>query len=554
MPDPERMADVSSAPQQATRQSPSLFNSVRFKIAALLFFGLLMIYMQRAVMAVAIIPMGKAFQYGATIKGSVMSSFFAGYICTNMIGGGASTKFGGWRVLLGGFVGSSLATLLCVPFGGFLPGLLLARFLLGASQGLIYPSIHALASKWAPRNERATLIGAVWSGGFLGPAVSLPLAGALVSSSLYLPLYGHVDTEWPSVFYVAGVGGLAWAVAWYYLGASSPSVHGGISAEEKAYILDNTDSSPPVSISAVPWARVLRHPAVIALVIGHATHNWTLYLVLSWLPTYLHAALGYDLRNSGTMAIMPYLFCFLCSISAGAVGDHYIKTGVPVATVRKVAMTVSEVIPAVALVGATYVGSPASAVTLLTIAIGLSGVCSAGFAANHLDIAPQYAGLLLGLSNTCATIPGIIGPTVVGAIIEGKTGDVAKWRLAFGLSAGISMLGWLAFVLLARGTRQSELDVDPRVVSGASADSVGEEEAGGAQGSNGPSDASSEGMSPPTSPQLQPQPTVKGDGKVVHRHAPGAASNGASAWRALAESSDRDQDSLADAEAKELLA
>ena len=60
----------------------------------------------------------------------------------------------------------------------------------------------------------------------------------------------------------------------------------------------------------------------------------------------------------------------------------------------------------------------ASAVVLLTVAVGMTGVSSAGFSINHLDLSPRYAGVLMGLSNFFATLPGIIGPPIGKAIAK----------------------------------------------------------------------------------------------------------------------------------------
>lgn len=40
----------------------------------------------------------------------------------------------------------------------------------------------------------------------------------------------------------------------------------------------------------------------------------------------------------------------------------------------------------------------------------------AGFNVNHLDVSPRFAGVLMGLSNAFATIPGFVGPTVAGIL------------------------------------------------------------------------------------------------------------------------------------------
>ena len=71
----------------------------------------------------------------------------------------------------------------------------------------------------------------------------------------------------------------------------------------------------------------------------------------------------------------------------------------------------------------------ATAVTFLTVAVGSNGLVLSGFACNHLDIAPRYAGVLMGLTNAAATVTGIIGPYVAKAIAH-KVCNVAV-RLIF---------------------------------------------------------------------------------------------------------------------------
>lgn len=56
------------------------------------------------------------------------------------------------------------------------------------------------------------------------------------------------------------------------------------------------------------------------------------------------------------------------------------------------------------------------AVSLLTVAVGFQGWALSGFNVNHLDIAPRFSGVLMGITNTAATLPGFIGPVVAKAI------------------------------------------------------------------------------------------------------------------------------------------
>ena len=50
----------------------------------------------------------------------------------------------------------------------------------------------------------------------------------------------------------------------------------------------------------------------------------------------------------------------------------------------------------------------------MTLSLGGTAIGSGAFAVNHLDVAPRYAGVLMGLSNTFATLPGIIGVAATG--------------------------------------------------------------------------------------------------------------------------------------------
>ena len=76
--------------------------------------------------------------------------------------------------------------------------------------------------------------------------------------------------------------------------------------------------------------------------------------------------------------------------------------------------------PAVFMVGVGFVDSdqPILAVSLLAIANGFTGFLITGVFVNPLDIAPPFAGTIIGLSNTAGTVPGIVAPYVVALITK----------------------------------------------------------------------------------------------------------------------------------------
>jgi len=77
-------------------------------------------------------------------------------------------------------------------------------------------------------------------------------------------------------------------------------------------------------------------------------------------------------------------------------------------------------IAGVFLTGLSYVDctQTALAVVLLVLAVSLSGFVFSGYCANILDIAPQYAGTIMGISCSAGAISGFIAPYVASTVTE----------------------------------------------------------------------------------------------------------------------------------------
>ena len=79
-------------------------------------------------------------------------------------------------------------------------------------------------------------------------------------------------------------------------------------------------------------------------------------------------------------------------------------------------------IPTCLMVSTSYVGCDDTtlAVVLFSLALGLSALNTSSYNVNHLDIAPRYAGVLMGITNSAATIPGMVGPYVAGYLTNNE--------------------------------------------------------------------------------------------------------------------------------------
>ena len=89
---------------------------------------------------------------------------------------------------------------------------------------------------------------------------------------------------------------------------------------------------------------------------------------------------------------------------------------------------------------------------LLCVACAASTASHSGYWANLIDIGgPQNAGILCGVSNTVATVPGIVGNLITGAVL-GSGG----WSVVFMVCVAMYLVSCCMYVWLA-GVRRLEI-------------------------------------------------------------------------------------------------
>lgn len=74
------------------------------------------------------------------------------------------------------------------------------------------------------------------------------------------------------------------------------------------------------------------------------------------------------------------------------------------------------------ILAAGYARTATVAVTCMCIGVAASGLMHSGYNVNMLDIAPRYACVIMGLTNTVGTITGFLSPMMVGYITVNKVG------------------------------------------------------------------------------------------------------------------------------------
>lgn len=230
----------------------------------------------------------------------------------------------------------------------------------------------------------------------------------------------------------------------------TPADHPRISRAEKDYIEKSIGVKEDIS---TPWLSILTSPAVWAICAAHFANNWGFYTMLTCLPTYMKDILKFDIKSDGLLSGLPYLICWLSQNTACQSADFIRSRGyLSTANTRKVINSFGLLAPAIlmsciGLVGCNYI----VVVVLLTFAVGLGGFCMGGYNVNHLDLSPNFSGTLMGITNMIATIPGFVGPYVVG-ILTNNQETRGQWQIVFYIAAGVYAVGALIFIIFARGT------------------------------------------------------------------------------------------------------
>lgn len=399
----------------------------------------------RIAISIAIIPMAAEHGWTTTLQGAVMSAFFLGYLILQIPAGYLSDRFGGKWVLGLGVIFWSLFTLL-TPVAAMLgiSALLVCRFLMGVAESVTWPSIYALYSQWIHPDRRASAVGLMNSG----------IAGGSVIALICTPWLISV-WSWQGAFYLYGLLGVVWFIFWVYSAQSRPSP---LPEWQSTVALapQLTPAAPPLVAAdeqiypRLTIRRMLHSRAVWAIAIAHISINWSLYLILSWFPTFVNREMGVDLQTAGLLALAPTVISLVMAPAAGRLFDRLVAKGYNRRTIRRVMQSVAFAGITLAMLTVTLTDSLMISVAVITLSNALGAFSIGGFATNHLDVAPNQAGLLMGVTNTLAAVSSGASVFVSGWIQDVSGG----WDAVFYLAALVSVAGAFVYSLLAGVDRE----------------------------------------------------------------------------------------------------
>ncbi|XP_066439705.1 vesicular glutamate transporter 2 [Eleutherodactylus coqui] len=391
------------------------------------------------------------FNWDPETVGMIHGSFFWGYIVTQIPGGYIASRLAANRVFGAAIVLTSTLNMLIPSAARVHYGcVIFVRILQGLVEGVTYPACHGIWSKWAPPLERSRLATTSFCGSYAGAVIAMPLAGILVQYS-----------GWSSVFYVYGSFGIVWYFFWILVSYESPAKHPTITDEERTYIEESIGESANLMGALekfkTPWRKFFTSMPVYAIIVANFCRSWTFYLLLISQPAYFEEVFGFEISKVGMLSAVPHLVMTIIVPIGGQIADFLrTKNILSTTSVRKIMNCGGFGMEATLLLVVGYSHSKGVAISFLVLAVGFSGFAISGFNVNHLDIAPRYASILMGISNGVGTLSGMVCPLIVGAMTKNKSRE--EWQYVFLIAALVHYGGVIFYGIFASGEKQPWAD------------------------------------------------------------------------------------------------
>ncbi|PAA75067.1 hypothetical protein BOX15_Mlig000581g4 [Macrostomum lignano] len=388
------------------------------------------------------------FDWDRTVQGQILSSFFFGYLFLQ-IPAGLLAQLLGPKLVIAAMIGLASVSTLLLPAAARIDWRLVValRILTGLGSGVMFPGLHQLWSGWAPPMERSKLVGFSYAGAQIGTIITLPLSSLLCRS-----------VGWDSIFYVFGGLGCVWVAVWLGLVHNSPEQHPWISKAEKRYIqrsLQGQVSASGEHSARLPVLSVAASLPFWAIIVSNVAYDYGGYTFLTNLPTYFKDVFGFTLMANGLLSALPYIGFFVFQFVAAWLADLLQARAVlSTRNTRKLMSVLSMGGPGSIIISLGFIGCDAYAlgIAMLVIGITFKGAAFSGFLINHVDIAPRYAGVLFGVSNTVAALTGLIAPNVVAAVV--RSGSQSEWLRVFLITSTVYWFGSLFYAAFGQGELQ----------------------------------------------------------------------------------------------------
>jgi ACS family D-galactonate transporter-like MFS transporter len=420
---------------------------VRYGILALLFVGVVINYLDRANLALALPVIGVDLHLDAVQKGLILSAFGWSYVLMQIPGGIIIDRFGPRLTFAVSLFTWSVITMLqgLARNAAVLIGM---RVALGITEAPAFPMNSRVVGTWFPSHERGLAIGVYTAGEFGGLAIFAPVLAIILS-----------NWGWPAMFAICGGIGVLFAVVWFFA-YRDPKQSRRVNQAEIDYIREGGGLVETVAASRrFSWADVvelLSHRQLWGIYIGQFAVGVTLWFFLTWFPSYLVTARHLSILHAGFYASIPYISAMLGVLFGGAFSDGLVRRGVSVGVARKTPVILG-LLGASTIMVANYISDINVVIAVMAVAFFCQGMSNMSWTLVS-EMAPrELQGLTGAVFNFFANIPSIVTPLVIGFILAATN----SFNGALIFVTVVDLIGVLSYIFVIG--RVYRIELKPRL-------------------------------------------------------------------------------------------
>jgi MFS family permease len=420
---PPSRRDTAAGAATADAVAGATAPTARWWVVLLLFTGSLINTIDRGSISTAVPSIMRDLHLDEAAMGIVLSSFFWAYVALNIPIGLLADRCGA-KVTLGwsAFVWSIFSALTAVATRSW--HLVLCRLGVGAGEAAIQPVNAKVVRAYFSTAERGTVVGIYLSAFRLGFAAAPVIMGYLITAY-----------AWRGAFVITGAASLIWVLVWR---------------------LTFKEHRTAVSVNGpkTPWRKLLRHRTITGLVVCKFFQDYSYYLFVTWLPTYLVTERKLSLIKSGWYAAIPWVVACLFQPLVGWLSDLLIRRGITATGSRK-GLVVAMNLFATVVVFTPYTASASVAVLLLTLSLAFESASSVLLWSICTEVAPDRAAASVGgILNCSGAVAGIIAPIVTGYLVR----ETGNFTLSLAIGGAMFVCASLSMLLIVGKVETIPLD------------------------------------------------------------------------------------------------
>ena len=373
----------------------------RFRVLALLFLLVLVMYLDRLCIAVAGPRIQRDMNLSPSQWGWVIGAFTLAYALFEVPSGVLGDRIGPRRVLTRIVLWWSAFTALTGAATN-LWTLLAVRFLFGAGEAGAFPNCTSAVSRWTPQSERARALSVFWMATAMGGILSPPIVVGIEQRH-----------GWRTAFFVFGSLGVFWSVIWFGWFRDSPREKAGVSVAE----LQKIGNIETRSKGKVDWGQLIRDRNFQRLLLMYHTYCWGAYFYLSWLHTYLQIGRGLTENQMQIASALPSSAGFIGVVTGGFVSDRLARTH-SLRVARCSIGSAGLIVAGVLMLCATLAHNAWTAVALITIGLGAMDLMLPVAWSICVDMGGEHSGAISGAMNMAGQIGSLISSVAFGYLVE----------------------------------------------------------------------------------------------------------------------------------------